>query len=244
MSSSSILKAAIFLLAATVSLPLRASDFNKDWKLKTGIRLNKSHKSLDRARAFVQRSPDFSLRTEDKEVRPKAVGEIFRREKIDGERLLLSARSQGLEGWAPATSVVALSEAEPFFSRAIVQFPRSSFAYLMRGTVRLVNDEIDCALADLNEAIRLDPKSASALHMRGLVWQFKDRPDEALADLNKSLELDPRSPDALGDRGMMYASARRSMTRPLPTLIARLSWVRGRRRSTLPRRRFTSSGTN
>ena len=196
-----------------MSRPLRASDFNKDWKLKTGIRLNKSHKSLDRAREFVQCSPDFSLRSDDKEVRPKAVAMIFRREKIDGDRLLLSARSQGLEGWAPATSVVALSEAEPFFSRAIVQHPGWSFAYLMRGTVRLVNDEIDCALADLNEALCLDPKSASALHIRGLVWQFKDRPNEALADLNKSLELDPRNPSALGDRGMVYASVKTYDTR-------------------------------
>jgi Tfp pilus assembly protein PilF len=31
--------------------------------------------------------------------------------------------------------------------------------------------DVDRALADLNEAIRLDPKDSDAVHMRGWAWE-------------------------------------------------------------------------
>jgi tetratricopeptide (TPR) repeat protein len=156
----------------------------------------------------VQRSLEFSLREGDKKVRPKHVGIIYRREKAEGDRLLLSARYQGVEGWAPASAVIALTEAEPFFSREILQHPRDSFAFLMRGIVRFANDDTDHAIADLNEALGIDPNNVAALATRGLLWQARDRPEEALADVNKALELDARNSDVFADRGMLYSSVK------------------------------------
>ena len=62
------------------------------------------------------------------------------------------------------------------------------------------------ALADLDEAIRLDPKSPDAYCKRGAVHQMPGNLDSALADLNESIQLDPKSPDAYCNRGGVYVN--------------------------------------
>jgi Flp pilus assembly protein TadD len=47
------------------------------------------------------------------------------------------------------------------------------------------------ALADANEAIRLDPRHLMAYKLRGGVLGGMGRRDEAIADFRKALELDP-----------------------------------------------------
>jgi tetratricopeptide (TPR) repeat protein len=144
------------------------------------------------------------LLDDDKNVRPNVVSAIYRREKSDGDRLLLSVRSRGFERWVPASAVIALTEAESFFSREILRHPERSFAFLMRALVRFVNDDTDLAFADVNDALRLDPKNVTALILRGEMWVVRNRLGQALADVNKAIELDPRSSDSFADRGTHY----------------------------------------
>src|SRR6266567_3870887 len=61
------------------------------------------------------------------------------------------------------------------------------------------------ALADYNEAIRLDPKSALALSDRGVAYGNKGDYDRALADLNEAIRLDPKSAHAFRNRDIVYA---------------------------------------
>ncbi len=51
--------------------------------------------------------------------------------------------------------------------------------------------ELDIALGDYNEAIRLDPTSASVYNNRGLAWHDKKEYDKAIADYNEAIRLDP-----------------------------------------------------
>ncbi|HKP54778.1 MAG TPA: tetratricopeptide repeat protein [Chloroflexia bacterium] len=57
------------------------------------------------------------------------------------------------------------------------------------GTDKFNAGDIDGALADFNEAIRLDPNLAVAYMNRGAVWATKNEPDKAIEDETKALDL-------------------------------------------------------
>jgi tetratricopeptide (TPR) repeat protein len=198
----------IFVAVVALSVSVRALDLGDDATINTWITWKRSRKSADRAREFVQTSRDFSLLRNGKKVSPGYVGLIYRKERADGDRLVLSERSQGLEGSVPASSVVALTNAEAFFSQAILQHSSDSFAFLMRGIVRYENDDTDHAFADVNQALRLDPINVAALCTRCILWEVKHRPDEALADINKALKIDAQNSDVLARRGLVFADAK------------------------------------
>ncbi len=77
-------------------------------------------------------------------------------------------------------------------------------AYNNRGNAYRQSQQMDKALADLNEAIRLAPEYATAYYNRGLTYQLSNRYEEAVADYSRSLELEPGSIDALNNRGNTY----------------------------------------
>ncbi len=63
------------------------------------------------------------------------------------------------------------------------------------------------AIADFNEAIRLDPKSAVTFHFRGLAYAAKQDYDRAIADYDEAIRLDPKSATIpVYDRGQAYAA--------------------------------------
>jgi tetratricopeptide (TPR) repeat protein len=209
-SMSSIRKTALaaFSVLVAVWLPARASDLADVMTLHTQFYWTRSFESPDRARHFVQKSHDLALVQDSKKISSTFVGVIYRREKVDGDRLLLSARSRGLEGWVSAGAVVPISEAEAFFSQEIVRHPEEPFSLLMRGIVRFECGDTERAFADVNEALRINPKNIDALATRGGFWHFTNRPDRAFADVNKGLELDAQNPDLFVSRGMLYAAAK------------------------------------
>jgi tetratricopeptide (TPR) repeat protein len=64
--------------------------------------------------------------------------------------------------------------------------------------------ESDRALADCNEAIRLDPKYAAADNNRGNAYRAKGDLDRAIADYNEAIRLDPKFALAYNNRGNAY----------------------------------------
>lgn len=57
------------------------------------------------------------------------------------------------------------------------------------------------AIADFNEAIRLNPQDAVALNNRGNVWVRKGDADRAIADYSEAIRLDPQNAMAYMNRG-------------------------------------------
>jgi tetratricopeptide (TPR) repeat protein len=55
-----------------------------------------------------------------------------------------------------------------------------------------VKKEYDKAIADYDEAIRLDPKYAIAFNNRGSAWLIKKEYDKAIADYDEAIRLDPK----------------------------------------------------
>ena len=72
-----------------------------------------------------------------------------------------------------------------------------SIAYELRGLVRFEKGELDQAIADFTEAIRLDPRNSDAYVNRGAAWMSKHELDKALIDLNEVIRLDPHDSSAL-----------------------------------------------
>ncbi len=200
----------LFLIALLLSLAsgsgAYASDRGGEITGQPYVSFRKPRREWDLTREFVQKTPDFSLEYGGKRVSPKMAGFIYHGERIEGDQLLLQSRHLDARGWVSLSAVVPVAEAEAYFSKEIVRRPADSFLFLMRGLTRFEKNDIEPALADLNEALRLDPKNVMALITRAVLWTVKNRPDQAFADANKAVELDTRNAYAFEQRAMIACS--------------------------------------
>jgi tetratricopeptide (TPR) repeat protein len=66
-----------------------------------------------------------------------------------------------------------------------------------RGSAWGSRGDLDRAIADYNQAIRLDPKDTKAYYNRSMAWEKKRSLQAALADFEMHLQLAPSDPDGL-----------------------------------------------
>jgi tetratricopeptide (TPR) repeat protein len=71
-----------------------------------------------------------------------------------------------------------------------------SWTHHNRGSAYYGKGDVDRAIADYSETIRLDPKSALAYNDRGGAYFDKGALDRAIADFNEAIKLDPKDADA------------------------------------------------
>src|SRR5262249_16123634 len=79
-----------------------------------------------------------------------------------------------------------------------------SAVYSTRGVAYQKRGEYDLALADFNQAIRLDPKNAMALRNRGDYYLAQDDFTHAMQDFNQAVAISPKSPELFVSRGNAY----------------------------------------
>ena len=77
-------------------------------------------------------------------------------------------------------------------------------AYYSRGLAYYDKGDDDRAIAEYNEAIRLDPKFAYAYSSRGLTYDHKGDLERASPDYDEAIRLDPKYAQALFNRGNAY----------------------------------------
>jgi len=80
----------------------------------------------------------------------------------------------------------------------------SAEAYLNRGNAYYSKSDIDGAIEDYTEAIRLNPKYADAYFNRGNVYKSENNFEKAIADYSEAIRLDPKFADAYCNRGTIY----------------------------------------
>ena len=85
---------------------------------------------------------------------------------------------------------------------------RLAAAYCIRGHELNEKRELDGALADLDEAIRLDPTYACSYNNRGRTYAFKGDLDRAIADYSEALKIDFNMFIAYNNRGDAYLHKR------------------------------------
>jgi lipoprotein NlpI len=79
-----------------------------------------------------------------------------------------------------------------------------AIAYTDRGLAFAVRKELDRAIADQSEAIRIDPSYENAWNNRGLAWFDKGDLDHAIADYSAAIKLDPGSAIIRRNRARAY----------------------------------------
>lgn len=72
---------------------------------------------------------------------------------------------------------------------------------LRSGIERVEKLEFERAIADFDEAVKLDPTNALAYQWRGQAWSKKSEHDKAIADFTEAIKLDPTNAWPYGARG-------------------------------------------
>jgi tetratricopeptide (TPR) repeat protein len=195
----------LLVMAAAVELTISAcaSDPSGIPRLRTLIPRKVASAQI-RSLECVQKSPDFVLWDAEKKITPGAPGYVYYLEQSIGNRLLLTDQNEGARGWTDASAIIPVDQAEAFFSSQIQTNPKSAFAFLMRGVVRLECEDLDHAMTDLDQSLKLDPSFAPALIARAYLWLWKGRLDQAVADATRAIELNPRNAYAFVERGVFY----------------------------------------
>lgn len=79
--------------------------------------------------------------------------------------------------------------------------------YIRRGIAWSEKRDYDRAIADYNEALRLDPQSAAAYSKRGLAWQNKGDYVRAVADYTELARIEPTNVSAHNSIAWLLATA-------------------------------------
>ena len=82
--------------------------------------------------------------------------------------------------------------------------PNLALALLHRGNVRYANMDYNRAIADFNEAIRLNPTAANAFNDRAIARRANGDLDGAITDYGEAIRLDPKSALPYANRGIAY----------------------------------------
>jgi tetratricopeptide (TPR) repeat protein len=120
---------------------------------------------------------------------------------INGQWLWLS---NGKPGWLEQKKVVPLNRGAIDKLTAVIKV-QDATSYMRRANVWMHLDELDIALSDLNEAIRLDADAASPYLNRGRLWARKREYEKAVADFNETIRLNPKSVAAYNNRGNAWS---------------------------------------
>lgn len=80
-----------------------------------------------------------------------------------------------------------------------------AMAYANRGIALRRQGELDGAIADLSNALKLAPNFPQILVARATAWRLKGRPDLALRDLDDAIHASPTDAAALVSRGRIYS---------------------------------------
>lgn len=116
------------------------------------------------------------------------------------------ARAEGDQTWQTCVSTATAPDVKVTSCSEIIEARRETgkrlaAAYCFRGHGLTEKHQLDAALSDLNESIRLDPDSACALTNRGRVYGLKRDFDRAIADYDEAIRIDPSFALAYNNRG-------------------------------------------
>jgi tetratricopeptide (TPR) repeat protein len=169
--------------------------FTSLWLCLTFLAADQAPGGIREGQAVYVVKPGVEMRDAPDGDESKVIGQVhdltLRAMRVKGDRL--AVRSSGVEGWIRKRDVVAAEKALAYFTERIRDNPRDGHALTARGVAEMGSGaKDDKALADFNEAIRVDPQLPLAFEHRGYIAYSRKEYDKSLADLNEAIRLDPR----------------------------------------------------
>ncbi len=104
-----------------------------------------------------------------------------------------------------ATKIGDFGTAEDYWTELIERFPQEAALWSNRGNTRVSQNQLELAIADYNQAIKLAPDAPDPYLNRGTALASLGQWDEAIASYNRVLEIDPQDPAAFNNRGNAQA---------------------------------------
>ena len=95
---------------------------------------------------------------------------------------------QHQEGWIHTNDVVPFERALEYFTESLRRNPNAD-NYICRANILRHLEEYDRAIADFDEAQRLDPDNADIYRNRAIAWGITGEYDKAIADLTEAIRL-------------------------------------------------------
>jgi tetratricopeptide (TPR) repeat protein len=113
-------------------------------------------------------------------------------------------KQDGVEGWIPKDVVALPDEGVEHFSKMIKDNPNDAGQLARRSKAYELKGDLDAALRDYDQAIRIAPAVSSWWNNRGNLFQKLKEYDKALENYNRAIELRGNSAIVHGNRGNAF----------------------------------------
>ena len=130
---------------------------------------------------------------------------VYRVEWVQGPWLWLVSETQGVSGWVKEADVIPCDQAIYYANAHLLSNP-SFTAYVSRGLAWFDARQYHFAIADFNEAIRLNPWCEVAYQDRANALEAQGRFAEAQVDYKSAIQLDPGFANPYNSLAWMYAT--------------------------------------
>ncbi|GGA46562.1 serine/threonine-protein kinase [Okeania sp. KiyG1] len=131
---------------------------------------------------------------------PRTQPSLDPNQKVSPVTLTNSGNSQWLKIGIVAIIVGTISTATIIFYNN----RQEAKSYYNQGDEHHDRGEYEQAIADLNQAIRLNPKLTKAYNLRGIVYDLQREYEQAIANYSKAIRLNPKSALLYNNRGWTY----------------------------------------
>ncbi len=139
------------------------------------------------------------LQVSGREVAKAADCSVFTVTSVQGDWLWIAAQ----KGYLRRSDVVLFDEAISYYTRQL-EASKTARNYWNRAHIWRLKGELDIAIGDMNEAIRLNPSEGAWFVSRGLLWKGKIDYDKAIVDYSEAIRLNPKNGVAYDNRGTSW----------------------------------------
>jgi tetratricopeptide (TPR) repeat protein len=146
------------------------------------------------------------LRTQAQTAGNVPKGVILTVQEVNGDWLWVTYTlgKGSIKGWLNRRDTIPFDKALDFINGELQRQPQAEL-YNIRGMIRFEKGQLDQALADYNEALRLDAPRAHVWNNRGNLWRAKGDSKQAINDFNQAVRLAPDDALAYKNRGNVWS---------------------------------------